>query len=122
MMANEDREKMTFGEFLRQARQRSGKTQKEIAKELRLTGTTVSRWETNNYNVPHARIHEVALSYGMTDEEEHELVELRNNLKTVYQSPPKSEYRIFYDLIMLPKETRERIIKAVRAYKSASEE
>ena len=78
-MSKESLEKMTAGEFLRHARQRSGKAQKEIAKELGLSHGAVSQWEMNDRKVPRERIHEVARSYGMTEAEEHELTELRSN-------------------------------------------
>jgi transcriptional regulator with XRE-family HTH domain len=120
MMVNEDCEKMTAGDLLKQVRQRSGKTQKEIAKEMGLSNGAVSQWEMNDRNVPFSRIHEVAMAYGMTDEEECELIGLRDNPNTDFR--PSSEYRVFYELIMLPQKTRERVIRAVRAYESASEE
>ncbi|KKQ23374.1 MAG: hypothetical protein A3G45_03235 [Candidatus Staskawiczbacteria bacterium RIFCSPLOWO2_12_FULL_37_15] len=132
-MSDKEAERMTAGEFLKQARQKANKTQKQIAEVLGLSACTVSQWELNYRNVPWEKIHEVACAYGLNETEEAELIKLRvsreeaeliklrvSRRNEVEQTP--SEFRVFYGLITLPKKARERVVRAMRAYETALEE
>ena len=120
-MSDKEAERMTAGEFLKQARQKANKTQKQIAEVLGLSACTVSQWELNYRNVPWEKIHEVACAYGLNETEEAELIKLRVSRRNEVEQTP-SEFRVFYGLITLPKKARERVVRAMRAYETALEE
>ncbi len=109
-----------LGAFLKAIRERNQKSQKQIAKELKCSQPLVSHWEGGRKKIPFGRINEVAKVYGMTDDEKKRLAEFMSYVRLVESEP--SGYQAFYGLISLPKEIREKVIRAVRAYASAEEE
>lgn len=109
-----------FADFLGRIRKRSDKTQKQIAAELEVNTSTICRWEKGDCNISRSRINAVAQSYGMTEEEKKHFMGLPFASEERVSTP--QECRVFYELMMLPQEARKRVIKAMKAYESISEE
>jgi len=108
---------LTIGKFLQDMRKRSGKNQRQVSRELAMTPGNICRWEKDRQKIPVDKVHEVAQVYGMSEDEEHQLVSFSGEAM-VLPNEALSEYKLFYALIMLPKGVRDRVIRAVRAYDS----
>jgi len=113
---------ITAGELLQVVRKRNGKSQRQVSVAPGMTTSSISRWESGKQNIPGCRAHEIAQAYGMNEEEERQLISLCGGVRPSSKQINEPEYRVFYALILLPKEARDRVIKAARAYESASEE
>jgi len=126
-MAEENQE-ITVGKFLKKIREERGKTQPEIAQKMGVNLRTLCRWESDNHLPPPTKIGKVVCAYEMTEEEINTFQQLVPNAKVarIVGEENKSdfdlEYEIFYKLIMRPKETRQRIIRAAIAYDSVSDQ
>ena len=82
-----------LGNRLRKARQDSGLTQSEVAKEVGTTAQTVRNWEAGRHEPPLQAIKELADQYKVSEEE------LLENPGTHIISPPSTKPKFRYDRV-----------------------
>src|SRR5947207_164434 len=107
------------GSLLSRARKRSKKTQREIAEALGMSVQAISQWELGQRNIPGAKLEEITKLYGLTEGEK-DLVSSSEKCMG-REDHCLSEYQIFYGLLMLPEDARDRVIRAMKAYESVKD-
>ncbi len=117
----------SIGDFLKIIRIRNRKSAKEIAKGLGIQPTAVSNWETGRNSISADRVDEVAKAYGMTGGEKDKLLELMDVQSKTFNFSPSNpelllESQILCVWMTLPKNSRERISRMMKAYETSLEE
>ena len=118
--------------FLKQKRRMLGKTQAEIAKRGGMQIQYASKLENDLIQISPKNLGSIVLAYELSDFEKSDLLRLiglgskastPGTATSVPATPAfsiESEYRLFYQLMQLPKEAAERIVKAWNTYTAAN--
>ncbi|MDO8512328.1 MAG: helix-turn-helix transcriptional regulator [bacterium] len=127
-----EQEPVDFGEILRIARKRLSKNAAQMADELGVKASTVSRWETNKCIFPVEKFEAVSQAYVLDATEKGIISQfLRNPTnKLLSKSHPKvagSERmslgaKIFICWVELPKAERQKWLKVMQAYEASGVE
>lgn len=114
---------IVVGRFLRAAREARGESQTAVFHRLgcKRGGNYISRIETGGVRVSSANLQMLAKAYGLTELEQDELVKIAGSADCDVardRAQRRAEIEILYQLTLLPKDARERVIRAAQAYSS----
>ncbi len=109
------RERSPVGKFLRGVRDKKREIQQEVAERMGVTKSQISHLETSTRNVSNINLEKVTKGYQLNNSEEEQLKDLIG-LKSNFNKLQGID--VFYQLLQLPLEVRQRIAKAVIAYDS----
>ena len=116
-------ENITAGDFLRRIREEKKELQIEVGKRFKKRQQYTAKLENGYTHGSSKNIDEIVNAYKLTGAEEERLRSLMpsNTKETKQKQGKRLETDLFYQLVMLSKDARDRIIKATAAYNSVDE-
>lgn len=116
-MGNSHQLTTSIGDFLRQKRNNKKLKQGDVARNAGLDPSVICRYEANKIRPTLENVDRLVEAYQLTEKEERQFRTIINSRGLAYGKMP-DEIRVLSHLLMLPKEVRERVIKAAIAYDS----
>ena len=112
---------ITPGEFLKNMRVLKKLTQRDVADKMKVTPASVSRFESNSLNITRKNLNIVAEGYNLSQQE---LKRLEGMIKCLPNYSPRLNkdnrpLDVFYKLMELSKEERNKILKMAKLWESA---
>jgi len=113
----------TVGTFLKKLRIKYTIQQKKVAELLGVFPTAVSNWENNRNAIASDKLDRIPGAYRMDEEEKARFLQLIKGPKITLAFPASPELALEAQILCawttLPKESRERISRMMRAYESS---
>lgn len=110
--------KLTIGQFLQSVRNERGFPVTEVAKKIGVTRQAVYNWEHGS-KISLPSLIALVSAYSMTQEEIDRLESLGYKVQSQHQVlAAQREIEIFSGWVVLPEESRKRILRAMTAYDS----
>ncbi len=113
------------GRFLKSVREENGETMKVVAARISSASSLCTQYEAGHRKFSEKIQKKIVKAYRLTEAQKQKLSELVDSVsketKNSVKAMSQTEFEVFYTMMMFPKEIRDRIIKAIRAYESNEE-